>query len=494
MGRTDRQPGADEKTLEYMRQWASSADASSEYDNPDWAAEQATGAPDTLECGDTPTAWASLDKYSVAWLEVRFEIPVLPSEVNIYESHTPSQVVSVEILDDEGNYHQVYSGEPKLVEDCPYILSIAVEEDVDYQAVGVKITVDQSQLGMPWDEIDAVELIGYGDPTEGQAPIQSDEPSEPMEPSEPSSADESTGELPSGNWITYSTENGLSNEEIHAVAVGKDGTVWVASGPFGKQILARLENGTFSEYNPAADGSPVTVTHYGLIVAPDGTLWAATGTKLARFKGGEWRFFTKEEGLLDDQIKSVALAADGTLWVGSVAGVSRFDGSTWTNFTPDDGLIDTFIEAIAIDDGDNPWFVSSFGGASHLDGKKWSSFAEGKELPDYPHSSVALGPEGDVWIGSGGGGVSRYDGSDWTTYTITADFDLEYVKAIIQAPDGAVWFGTEGEGAYRFDGQTWTNYTKADGLCYDYVDSIAAGPDGSIWFGCRKNGLSQLKP
>jgi hypothetical protein len=36
-------------------------------------------------------------------------------------------------------------------------------QDVEYQATGVKITIDQSQLGLPWDEIDAVELVGYAD-------------------------------------------------------------------------------------------------------------------------------------------------------------------------------------------------------------------------------------------------------------------------------------------------------------------------------------------
>lgn len=150
-------------TQTVVRQWASSAYASSEYGNPDWSAQQATGAPNTLECGDEPTAWASYDQFAVEWLEVRYDTPVVPVEINIYESHTPTQVVRVEVLDTQGVYHEVYTGQPKIT-DCPYVLSVSVE-GADYQAGGVKITVDQSQLDLPWDEIDAVELVGYADVT-----------------------------------------------------------------------------------------------------------------------------------------------------------------------------------------------------------------------------------------------------------------------------------------------------------------------------------------
>lgn len=146
-----------------IRQWASSAHASSEYDNPDWSAQQATGAPDTLECGDKPSAWASLGDVTIEWLEVRYNTPVTPTEINVYESHTPTQIVRVELLDTHGAYHEVYTAQPKIT-DCPYILSIPVQR-ADYQAVGVKVTVDQSQLGLPWDEIDALELVGYADTT-----------------------------------------------------------------------------------------------------------------------------------------------------------------------------------------------------------------------------------------------------------------------------------------------------------------------------------------
>ncbi|MBU0512288.1 MAG: hypothetical protein KJ638_11400 [Chloroflexi bacterium] len=488
--------------VELIRQWASSAEASSEYDNPEWSAQQATGAPDTLECGDTPTAWASYEQFTVEWLEVRYETPVAPTEINIYESHTPTQVVRVEILDTQGIYHEVYTAQPKIASECPYILSVPISE-ADYQAIGVKITIDQSQFGLPWDEIDAVELVGYGTAGgAGQPPAQPAQGAQPIQPSEPEPLGEGTqpaasnADAPgssSGTWSLYSTADGLPSEEVSAVAVGSDGTLWIASGPFGKQSVSSFKNGAFTRYDLAAEGLSVTVTHHSMTVESDGTLWVATGTRLAKFDGQAWSYYSKAEGLLDDATQSVAIAPDGSLWLGSVKGVSHFDGSSWRHYTPDNGLVDTFVEAIAINPQGNLWFVSSFDGVSYFDGGKWTSYLTGDVLPDFPHITAAIGPDGSVWIGSGGGGVSRFDGRNWTTYTLTDEYDLEYIKAVVKAPDGAMWFGTEGRGVYRFDGQNWTNFTKADGLCYDYVDSIAAAPDGSLWFGCRKNGIAHFE-
>jgi hypothetical protein len=143
---------------ETIRQWAVSASASSEYGSSDWSASQATGAPNTLSCGDRTSAWASAEKTSADWLELRYEKPVFPQAVYIHHSYAPDAVVKVELIDIGGEYHSIYTGKPS-VRECPYKMFILVQ--ADYRAVGVRITLDQSMLEASlWDEIDAVELVG----------------------------------------------------------------------------------------------------------------------------------------------------------------------------------------------------------------------------------------------------------------------------------------------------------------------------------------------
>lgn len=141
-----------------ISQWATSAAASSEYGASDWSAMQATGAPDTPECGDQTTAWASATAGTEEWIELTYGTFVHPTQVNIFQTYYPNQVIKVELIDGVSGYHVVYTGEPEQIDTCPYVLSIPVK-NADYVAAGVRITIDQSQNGN-WNEIDAVELVG----------------------------------------------------------------------------------------------------------------------------------------------------------------------------------------------------------------------------------------------------------------------------------------------------------------------------------------------
>jgi streptogramin lyase len=469
---------------EEIRQWAAGAVASSEYSNPDWAAIQATGEPDTEGCGDYVTAWASLDPDTVEWLELSYDLPVTPTEVNIYQTHTPDQISRVELLDVNGTYHEVYTAVPVMT-DCPFVLSIPVE-DADYQAVGIKITNDQSQIELPWNEIDAVELVGLADSSGAQPPAQ------PTKASEDTSGDTSgTGEvtdLAAWRLTTYLDPQAPPENEVKAIAVTEDGTVWIGGHKSG---VTSLQGGVFNNYT-MADGLGSERVN-GLAVAPDGTVWAGTGFGLAHFDGSTWTNYTKEDGLLHDNVYSVEVAEDGTVWAGTTSGVSSFDGTTWTDYTREDGLVDTFVFDLTIDPQGNFWFAT-VGGVSYYDGSSWTSYTEDDGLSFDIVNTVAVAPDGSVWFGTSSGGVSRFDGSSWTTFTEAEDYDLYYVKAISVDQDGAMWFATEGHGIYRYDGENWLNISKADGLPHDWVDAAAVAPDGSLWFGFRKEGVASVEP
>jgi len=148
-------------------QWAIRAEGSSEFANPEWSAAQAIGSPDAPGCGDYQFAWASAASDSIETLEVGFPSPVYPQEIRIHQSFNPDQVVKVEVLNPEtGAYYTVLQKNPVSIDrPCPYVLEVATDE-IDFQTDTVRITVDQSQLGLGWNEIDAVLLVGSLDPVD----------------------------------------------------------------------------------------------------------------------------------------------------------------------------------------------------------------------------------------------------------------------------------------------------------------------------------------
>jgi hypothetical protein len=148
-------------SMQEVSQWAEYAYASSEYNYPNWGAIQAIGMPDTFECADQSTAWASATSSGVDWIELTYGTLVIPTRIDIYETYNPDYVTRVEVLDVNGTYFDVYNAVGSTVTDCPYILSIPVTGVSSY-VYGVRITVDQTNAPW-WNEIDAVQLVGQAD-------------------------------------------------------------------------------------------------------------------------------------------------------------------------------------------------------------------------------------------------------------------------------------------------------------------------------------------
>ena len=159
----ENEAGGEENEIEIIkepiRQWASTASASSEYGSESWSAKQATGAPNTTECADSVDAWASLTYADgIEWLEVGYDTPVAPTQINIYETYYPGQVVTVEVRDESGNLQTVWQGEAHVESQCPRVFTVDVA-GIDYKVTAVRVSLDQSAANY-WGEVDAIELVG----------------------------------------------------------------------------------------------------------------------------------------------------------------------------------------------------------------------------------------------------------------------------------------------------------------------------------------------
>ncbi|MBN2470404.1 MAG: PPC domain-containing protein [Anaerolineae bacterium] len=108
-------------------QWATMVEASSQYADDSWAAEQVLGEPDTFECGDIPTAWASSSLTGRETLTVFYDTEVQPTAVSIYETYNPGAITEVAVLPADGSDPIVIFEGVDPTTDCPGVFSIAVE-------------------------------------------------------------------------------------------------------------------------------------------------------------------------------------------------------------------------------------------------------------------------------------------------------------------------------------------------------------------------------
>ncbi len=285
--------------------------------------------------------------------------------------------------------------------------------------------------------------------------------------------------LPEGQGL----EGAWPGRTIDHVAVGADGTLWVAGvatstvedEEFGGQIdgwsgvarhlgfVARRDctGGQCSWIVFTSDETPGLAWSVGdLVVAPDGSVYAAGSSEpvLLVFDGAQWRShsvpgFTNN---VSPWSGSLAVAADGTVWAGTNdpglgRGLYAFDGESFIHYTSQDGL-----------PSDNVFQVSA-----GSDGLLWVA-------------TDALYGDPDTAAPDAAGGIASFDGVAWTTYTM-ADGLLTNDAIVAAGDDGTVWAihsEIRPHGVSHFDGGSWTaqeTETRFGGF------RSAVAPDGSLW-------------
>jgi ligand-binding sensor domain-containing protein len=118
----------------------------------------------------------------------------------------------------------------------------------------------------------------------------------------------------------YQRPDKESTETYSALAVDHTNTIWVAARwTMGRSGIIRF-NGTLWKIYP----SPLRIGSFSIDL--DNRKWAAvSGTGVVCFDDRVWTTYTTNDGLLSNDVRTMAIDRDGVKWFGTDAGVSSFD-------------------------------------------------------------------------------------------------------------------------------------------------------------------------
>ncbi|MEW5870855.1 MAG: hypothetical protein AB1894_16400 [Chloroflexota bacterium] len=465
-------------------QWASSATASSEYGSSDWSASQATGEPNTTICGDYTTAWASQGSDTVEWLELRYATPVIPSQVQIHQSYNPSQITRVELLDTNGQYHTVYEGTPAPAAECPYFMPIDVPP-ADYLAVGVRIHIDQSQLGLGWNEIDAAALVGMG-PAGAATP----------EPTPTPVTGEGEGLVEFG-WTVFSNGN-----YVNSLAL-QDGHLWAGTG--GGVVDWDLGSGQARKYT-VSDGLLVNEIR-AIVACPLPEMRIVAGSE------GGLNILDPEEGFpvwetlesaIPPQMGPGVLTLDcdplsRRLFVGYNFELQIYeaDSGEWRSYTQENGLASDAVTQVTTI-GQDTWVAASFGlTVLHKDGSSSGYTEADSDIPSQEIYTIAGDSQGAAWLGTQQGLV-KFQAGAWRLYNEknVADFpSARRIDGVVVAPDDSLWIGDNLGQICHFDPGQETclqTYSEEPGMVA-YVKDMVIDAQSRLYYSGGKQGISVLE-
>jgi signal transduction histidine kinase len=276
------------------------------------------------------------------------------------------------------------------------------------------------------------------------------------------------------HYRVWTTEEGLPQGSVRAIAQTPDGYIWIATF----DGLVRFDGVRMTIFTRSDFPEMTSNRCLSLLVDRQGRLWVGTedGGVLQRV-GTRFRSFGRSSGLESDAVHSLAEDEDGRLWAWTSAGYEVFDGSRWKRAdeqmpkpaawrTPPSVLV---IPAVTGSPERRAWTTGANGRVWALDsrrlyrrdGESWHAFSN--PVPEIVSASPVVyclfeDREGTLWIG-GQQGLVQASPTPVRAFVPDGSPDQQNVYTLSEDASGRVWVGTQTaplvweRGAFRPVGQ-----------------------------------------
>jgi hypothetical protein len=298
-------------------------------------------------------------------------------------------------------------------------------------------------------------------------------------------------------WTDHSTDRGLPAGSATDLAVGPDGSVWVAFRETGRLHVAVHDAVGWTVRDAGLDD--VSRPIRWMTVSGGGVPWMAVaadtgGDQLYRFDGEQW---LPLDGL--NLWGSVAReGSGGQLWVAGVDDRLRplrleWAGDQWITTRADttvtiagqdaaEGLGgDDLGQRIAIGDDGIVWYAGD-AATVRFDGRRVISVGSAGE------PWVAVAPDGGVWTPTEHG-LRRYAGGAWSYFDARHGLPgMPPLPGTVRFGPGSTWVQFPGSDApigFLYDGRGWIEADRAPA-----GSGLAFGPIGSPWYAYTPESLT----
>lgn len=283
------------------------------------------------------------------------------------------------------------------------------------------------------------------------------------------------------------SDDGLPNNNVTSLAQTPDGYLWVAN----PTALARFDGVRFDTFSPKQFGLNPNQRIRALCVSRTGGLWLALDHGLVLARGQQTRVFTN--GISPDWSPQTMLEDDeGSLWIAFNYGIVcrlKTNGEI-THFTSREGMPDGPVCSLAKDSRGQIWFAKS--------GQKIAQvglFRDGyfQTLLTFGRSAlrVAAARAGGIWICNGSHLLRYREGEKPEDVgNFLPDNATVVPTVLLEDSQGAVWIGTADSGLFRYDG---SRFEQVPTTHPEIADLLEDG-EGDIWAATLGGGLDRLRP
>jgi len=287
----------------------------------------------------------------------------------------------------------------------------------------------------------------------------------------------------SPTWFTrvWKTDDGLPNNNIHAIVQGQDGYLWVGT-PEG---VMRFDGNQFTKFPLTDFSGEDDPSIYTILPSYTGGLWIVPARGSVVGMSPEFSPVSlPKSGLPKETPAAVVEDGEQTLWLDYPNAIYRVSKGQVTQLNAKDGVPTGGFSGFCNDSTGKIWL---------LKGNKICIFRNGRfqQLASFKGGPAHLGAArtNGVWITIDShlfkcdeqGALQDLGAFNQASSHPTA-------TAVIEDHTGAVWIGTDGGGLFR---HSESGFERIDEV-YPYILSLAEDKEGNIWAGTAGGGLVRI--
>ncbi len=298
-------------------------------------------------------------------------------------------------------------------------------------------------------------------------------------------------------FISYTTLNGLINNQVTAISEDLDGQLWI--GTNGGISVYNREQRIFMHYNQ--DNNHISNQITFLRRDPEGNIWIGTSDQGVIRYNYETHSFTyvndinarfprTPQGYQIQTVQALETDKDYNVYVGTKDGLLWYNSrdNTITEKRMVDGLPSNNIKALYIDSKNTLWIGGEINGLSKKVGSKFERLSYTTEIAP---TCINEDNNGNLWIGTMAHGVLCLRDSIIARYTRDEGLLANMINFINVDDDNLIYIGTNtGLNKIVPEAKKILTYTSKSGFTGIETKNNATYKDleGNLWFGTA-NGL-----